>query len=169
MLSLDFFGKLALDTLYSWSRLFLALILSMLFSWTIGIAAARNSKAEKVILPSLDILQSIPILGFFPLVLIIFVDIFPISIGVYLAVVFLIFTSMTWNIAFAVYEAVKSIPRELDYLATMEKMSFRRRLTALYIPSTWSKVAYNSIVSWSVALFYLVASEIFLSGVQAIR
>ncbi len=136
----------------------------MLFSWAIGITAARNVNAEKVILPALDILQSIPILGFFPVVLVVFVVLFPPDIGVYLAVVFLIFTSMTWNIAFAVYEAVKAIPLDFMRLATIEKMGLWQKLRVLYIPATWSKVAYNSIISWSVALFYLVASEIFSLG-----
>ena len=154
------FSRLFYDMTFSWIRMIIALVISILFSWAIGITAARNKKAERVILPLLDVLQSIPILGFFPLVLILFVALIHGQLGVQVAVIFLIFTSMAWNITFSVYEAVKAIPQEYLRLAALEKMNFFDRLYILYIPSTWSKVAYNSIISWAVALFYLVSSEI---------
>ncbi len=156
--------SLLVDTAYSWTRMFLALVLSIIFSWAVGIAAARNRAAERVIIPAIDVLQSIPILGFFPFVLFVFVSYFPVGVGVNLAVTFLIFTSMSWNIAFAVYEAVSSIPQQYLDLVSIEKLGLWRRLTELYIPASWSKVAYNSAVSWSVALFYLISSEIFSLG-----
>ena len=156
--------KLLVDTGYSWIRMSLALVLSIIFSWAVGIAAARNKTANAIIIPVLDVLQSIPILGFFPIVLVIFVGLFPGWIGINIAVIFLIFTSMAWNIAFAVYEAVLSIPQEYLDLASMEKLGLRRRLTELYIPASWSKVAFNAVVSWSVGLFYLISSEIFSLG-----
>jgi NitT/TauT family transport system permease protein len=76
---------------------------------------------------------------------------------------------MSWNIAFAVYEAVLSIPQEYLDLASMEKLGLWKRLTELYIPASWSKVAYNSVVSWSVGLFYLISSEIFSLGTKNYR
>jgi NitT/TauT family transport system permease protein len=158
--------KLLVDTAYSWIRMSLALVLSIIFSWVVGVAAARNRTANAVIIPVLDVLQSIPILGFFPVVLVVFVALFPGWVGVNLAVIFLIFTSMSWNIAFAVYEAVLSIPQEYLDLASMEELGLWRRLTELYIPASWSKVAYNSVVSWSVGLFYLISSEIFSLGTK---
>ena len=156
--------KLLVDTAYSWIRMSLALVLSIIFSWAVGIAAARNRTANAIIIPVLDVLQSIPILGFFPVVLVVFVALFPGWVGINIAVIFLIFTSMSWNIAFAVYEAVLSIPQEYLDLVSMEKLGLWRRLTELYIPASWSKVAYNSVVSWSVGLFYLISSEIFSLG-----
>jgi len=158
--------KLLVDTGYSWIRMSLALVLSIIFSWAVGIAAARNRTANAIIIPALDVLQSIPILGFFPVVLVVFVGLFPGWIGINIAVVFLIFTSMAWNIAFAVYEAVLSIPQEYLDLASIEKLGLWRRLTELYIPASWSKVAFNSVVSWSVGLFYLISSEIFSLGTK---
>jgi NitT/TauT family transport system permease protein len=158
--------KLLVDTAYSWVRMSLALILSIIFSWVVGIAAARNRTANAIIIPVLDVLQSIPILGFFPVVLVVFVALFPGWVGINIAVIFLIFTSMSWNIAFAVYEAVLSIPQEYLDLVSMEKLGLWRRLTELYIPASWSKVAYNSVVSWSVGLFYLISSEIFSLGTK---
>jgi NitT/TauT family transport system permease protein len=157
---------LLVDTAYSWIRMSLALALSIIFSWAVGIAAARNRTANAIIIPVLDVLQSIPILGFFPVVLVVFVSLFPGWVGINIAVIFLIFTSMSWNIAFAVYEAVLSIPQEYLDLASMEKLGLWRRLTELYIPASWSKVAYNSVVSWSVGLFYLISSEIFSLGTK---
>jgi NitT/TauT family transport system permease protein len=159
-------AKLFIDTAYSWIRMSLALVLSIIFSWAVGVAAARNKTANRIIIPVLDVLQSVPMLGFFPVVLVVFVAYFPGWIGVNLAVIFLIFTSMSWNIAFAVYEAVLSIPQEYLDLASMEKLGLWRRLTELYIPASWSKVAYNSVVSWSVGLFYLISSEIFALGTK---
>ena len=158
--------KLFVDTGYSWIRMSLALIISIIFSWATGIAAARNRTANAIIIPALDMLQSIPILGFFPVVLVVFVALFPGWVGVNIAVIFLIFTSMSWNIAFAVYEAVLSIPQEYLDLVSLEKLGLWRRLTELYIPASWSKVAYNSVVSWSVGLFYLISSEIFSLGTK---
>jgi NitT/TauT family transport system permease protein len=158
--------KLLIDTAYSWIRMSLALVLSIIFSWIVGVAAARNRTANAIIIPVLDVLQSIPILGFFPVVLVVFVALFPGWVGINIAVIFLIFTSMSWNIAFAVYEAVLSIPQEYLDLASMEKLGLWRRLTELYIPASWSKVAYNSVVSWSVGLFYLISSEIFSLGTK---
>jgi NitT/TauT family transport system permease protein len=158
--------KLLADTAFSWIRMSLALVLSIIFSWAVGIAAARNKTANAIIIPVLDVLQSIPILGFFPVVLVVFVALFPGWIGINIAVIFLIFTSMSWNIAFAVYEAVLSIPQEYLDLASMEKLGLWRRLTELYIPASWSKVAFNSVVSWSVGLFYLISSEIFSLGTK---
>ncbi|HYB68955.1 MAG TPA: ABC transporter permease subunit, partial [Candidatus Acidoferrales bacterium] len=158
--------KLLVDTAYSWIRMSLALVLSIIFSWVVGVAAARNRMANLVIIPVLDVAQSVPMLGFFPVVLVVFVAFFPGWIGINLAVIFLIFTSMSWNIAFAVYEAVLSIPQEYLDLASMEKWGVWRRMTELYIPASWSKVAFNSVVSWSVGLFYLISSEIFALGTK---
>jgi NitT/TauT family transport system permease protein len=158
------FPRLFYDMMFSWSRMIFALIVSILFSWAIGITAGRNQNGERVIIPVLDILQSIPILGFFPIVLVVFVSTIHGQLGVDLAVTFLIFTSMAWNITFSVYEATKAIPKQYLDLAALERMSFLKRLTSIYIPCTWTKVAFNSIISWAVALFYLVSSEIFTLG-----
>ncbi|MHB8568132.1 MAG: ABC transporter permease subunit [Nitrososphaerales archaeon] len=152
------------DIVVSWTRMLIALILSILFSLAIGIMAARNKKAEAIIIPVLDVFQSIPILGFFPLVILGIIAVFPSQIGVNLAVIFLIFTSMSWNIAFGVYEAVKSIPQDYIDLSQISESGSWRRITSLYIPASLSRVAYNTQTSWAVGLFYLVSSEILTLG-----
>ena len=159
-------GLIIIDVLSSWGRMLVALIISILFGLVIGISAARNKKAESVIIPLLDVFQSIPILGFFPFVIFGIVDLFKGSpgIGVNLAVVVLIFTSMSWNIAFGVYEAVKSIPQDYVDLSLISESSTWSRITSLYIPASMSRIAYNVQTSWAVGLFYLISSEILTLG-----
>ncbi|MDG6991531.1 MAG: ABC transporter permease subunit, partial [Nitrososphaerota archaeon] len=161
------FGLVALDIVSSWIRMILALGLSILFALAIGIWAARDRKAEAVILPLLDIFQSIPILGFFPLVILGIYGAIPNAIGANLAVIVLIFTSMSWNIAFGVYEAVKAIPQDYLDLLDVSKSSSWERIKNLYIPASMSRIAYNTQISWAVGLFFLVASEIIVVGTSA--
>jgi NitT/TauT family transport system permease protein len=155
---------IAASILYSWVRLFLALLLSIGFSLAVGILAARNKRAETVIIPLLDVFQSIPILGFFPFVLFGIIAILPGQPGVNLAIIVLIFTSMSWNITFGVYEAVRSIPQDYIDLSQMAGSSSWERIRTLYIPSSLSRIAYNTQTSWAVGLFYLISSEIISVG-----
>ncbi len=142
----------------------IALGLSIVFSLAIGILAARNKRAESVIIPLLDIFQSIPILGFFPLVILGIIAVFPGAVGVNIAIIILIFTSMSWNIAFGVYEAVRSIPQDYVDLSQVTNAGPWKRITSLYIPASLSRVAYNTQTSWAVGLFYLISSEILTLG-----
>jgi len=142
----------------------LALGLSILFALAVGIWAARSRRAEAVILPLLDIFQSIPILGFFPFVIGAIYGAFPNAIGANLAVIVLIFTSMSWNIAFGVYESVKAIPQDYYDLLDVAHAGTWQRIRTLYIPASMSRIAYNTQISWAVGLFFLVASEIISVG-----
>ena len=142
----------------------LALGLSILFALAIGIWAARSRRAESVILPLLDIFQSIPILGFFPFVMAAIYWAIPNFVGANLAVIVLIFTSMSWNIAFGVYEAVKAIPQDYLDLLDVTQATTWQRIKTLYIPASMSRVAYNTQISWAVGLFFLTASEIIVIG-----
>lgn len=164
------FGLIALDIVVSWIRMILALGLSILFALAIGIWAARSKRAESVILPLLDIFQSIPILGFFPFVIfaIYGTPLLHNFVGANIAVIVLIFTSMSWNIAFGVYESVKAIPQDYADLLNVSQASGWQKLTTLYIPASMSRIAYNTQISWAVGLFFLVASEIISNGSAAI-
>ncbi len=162
-MTLDF-GLVALDIVSSWIRMILALGLSIVFALAVGIWAARSRRAEAVILPLLDIFQSIPILGFFPFVIAGIYGAIPNFVGANLAVIFLIFTSMSWNIAFGVYEAVKAIPQDYFDLLNVTQASTWQKIRSLYIPASMSRVAYNTQISWAVGLFFLVASEIIVVG-----
>lgn len=146
----------------------LALGLSIIFALAIGIWAARSKRAESVILPLLDIFQSIPILGFFPFVIGGIYGAIPNFVGANLAVIVLIFTSMSWNIAFGVYEAVRAIPQDYIDLLSVSQSTAWQRIRTLYIPASMSRVAYNTQISWAVGLFFLVASEIIAVGKHTI-
>ena len=145
----------------------LALGLSILFALTVGIVAARNRRAESIILPLLDVFQSIPILGFFPIIILGIYDILPNVFGANLAVIVLIFTSMSWNIAFGVYEAVKAIPQDYADLMKVSETGTWQRVRSLYIPASLSRIAYNTQTSWAVGLFFLVSSEIISLGTSS--
>src|SRR3989454_8314493 len=154
--------QLPLLALFSVSRMFAAYALSLIFAIAYGTTMAVNKKAAVIMLPLLDILQSIPILGFFPAALVFFVAAFQgHPIGLEIAVVFLIFTSMAWNMAFGVYEAITTIPLDLQDAARVfgvrDWLRFRRLVFAAMVP----KLVYNSMLSWSNGWFFLVASEIF--------
>jgi NitT/TauT family transport system permease protein len=144
--------------------MFLALLLSIGFSLAVGILAARNKRAETIIIPLLDVFQSIPILGFFPVVLFGIIAILPGQPGVNLAIIVLIFTSMSWNITYCVYEAVRSIPQDYIDLSQISGSSPWQRIKTLYIPASLSRIAYNTQTSWAVGLFYLISSEIISVG-----
>ncbi len=144
--------------------MFLALLLSIAFSLAVGIYAARNKRAETVIIPLLDVFQSIPILGFFPFVIYAVVAVLPGQPGINLAIIILIFTSMSWNITFGVYEAVRSIPQDYIDLSQISGSSSWERITSIYIPASLNRIAYNTQTSWAVGLFYLISSEIISLG-----
>jgi NitT/TauT family transport system permease protein len=147
----------------SWARMTAALIISIIFSLCVGIPAAVNRVAEKIIIPALDILQSIPILSFFPIALYAFIIIHPIT-GPELAAIFLIFTSQAWNIAFGAYKSVKLIPPELLEASNTLDLGLWRRLTSLYIPAAFPGIASNLPPSWANGLYFLVACEILTIG-----
>jgi len=154
--------QLPLYALFSTTRMILAYLLSLVFAITYGATAAANKKASVIMLPVLDVLQSVPILGFFPAALVFFVVTFQGSpIGIELAVVFLIFTSMAWNMAFGVYESLTTIPVDLEAAASSFGLRGMLRFRLLALPAAIPKLVYNSILSWSNGWFFLVASETF--------
>lgn len=147
--------------LFSTTRMVFAYLLSLTFAVAYGTAAATNKRATGILLPILDILQSVPILGFFPIVFLFFRDTLPDPLGGEAAVIILIFTSMAWNMAFGVYEAIVNLPHDLldasDVFGVKGWLRFRR----LQLPAAMPKLVYNSVLSWTVGWFYLVASEVF--------
>ncbi len=153
--------QIPLLAFYSTSRMVLAYILSLIFAIAYGTTMATNRRASEVLLPVLDILQSVPILGFFPIVLLFFGRTLPFPFGPEVSVIFLIFTSMAWNMAFGVYEALTTLPQDLSEAASVFGLRGWLRFRRLQFPATIPKLVYNSILSWSVGWFYLVASEVF--------
>lgn len=152
-------------TLSSLIRMLIAFLISLAFAITYGIIAARKARAEKILIPILDILQSVPILGFFPAAVFFFIALFDGSwIGVEFAAIFLIFTSMVWNLTFAVYEQVSSIPRDIEEASESFGVKGWMKIRRLYIPATIPKLVYNGIMSWAGGWYFLVAAEIISLG-----
>ena len=155
---------LLLDTAVSWLRMFAALFLSMLVGLAVGIFANRSATAEKIFLPLFDILQTLPILAFFPFVIYVVVATLPGIVGINAAVIFLIFTSMVWNIGFGAYEGIRTMPKEFAEVSEVFQLTPIERLRKVLIPAAMPKVVEQSTLSWSIGLFYLVTSEIFSTG-----
>jgi NitT/TauT family transport system permease protein len=131
----------------------------------VGHLAARSTFARKLILPTLDVLQSVPILGFFPAAVTVFIGVFgPTALGVEAAAVFLIFTSMFWNLAFGVYESLITMPEDFTRAAAQLNLRGPLRWTRLWLPAVIPGLLYNSILSWANGWYFLIASEIIAAG-----
>jgi NitT/TauT family transport system permease protein len=158
-------AHLTLLAAFSTARMVVAYLVALVFAIGYGYAAATRRKAAVFLLPLLDILQSIPILGFFPAALIFFVATFHgHPVGIEFAVVFLIFTSMAWNMAFGVYESLTTIPQDLEAAAAAFGLRGWLRFRYLSFPAAIPKLIYNSVLSWTNGWFFLVASEVFSAG-----
>lgn len=149
----------------SFLRMLTSYVASLVFAFVLGLLAARTKLGERIIIPTLDILQSIPVVGFFPAAISFFIGATSgHRLGIELASAFLIFTSQAWNMAFAVYEATKTIPQEnFDAVASFG-VSGSQRFWKLYAPACVPRLIYNSILSWSNGWYFLVACEIIAVG-----
>ena len=141
-------------------RMFAALGVSLLFTFVYATAAARLRRAQKVMLPVLDILQSVPILGFLSVTITAFIALFPGSqLGLECASIFAIFTSQAWNMTFAFYHSLSSQPRELDEAARNLRLSRWQRFWRVDVPSGMIPLVWNGMMSFGGGWFFLVASE----------
>jgi NitT/TauT family transport system permease protein len=141
-------------------RMFVALALSLVFTFVYATAAARLRRAEKVMIPLLDILQSVPILGFLSITITGFIAMFPGSeLGLECASIFAIFTSQAWNMTFAFYHSLVSQPRELDEASRMMRLSRWQRFWRVDLPSGMIPLVWNGMMSFGGGWFFLTASE----------
>jgi NitT/TauT family transport system permease protein len=146
-------------------RMFAAIALSLVFTFVVATAAAKSRKAELVIVPMLDIAQSIPIMSFLAFTLTFFVGLFPRSeLGVEAAAIFVIFTSQAWNMAFSFYQSLRTIPQDLDEAARQFGLSPWRRFLRLELPFATPALVWNTMMSMSGGWFFVVASEAFSVG-----
>ncbi len=152
-------------TFWSIMRVFIAYCISLLIGILYGIFSATNLHRERWMLPLLDILQSVPILGFFPVAVTILVVLFHGQrIGLELAAIFLIVTSQLWNIAFGVYETIKTFPKDLLEMTQSFGMNVTFTVEHIYLPALVPTIIYNSGVSIAVGWYFLMASEIITLG-----
>jgi NitT/TauT family transport system permease protein len=141
-------------------RMFVALGASYTFALAYGYVAARSRRAEKVMIPALDILQSVPILGFLSVTVTGFIALFPGSyLGLELAAIFAIFTSQAWNLTFSFYHSLLTQPRDLDEAARLLGLSRWRRFWKLDVPSGAIGLVWNGMMSMGGGWFFLVAAE----------
>jgi NitT/TauT family transport system permease protein len=146
-------------------RMVAAYILSLAFSLSYGRLIATGPWAERIMLPILDILQSIPILSFMPGVVLALVALFPQNnVGLELSAILLIFTSMAWNMTFSFYQSLRTIPADLREAATINRLSGWRRFTKLEVPFGTIGLVWNSMMSWAGGWFFLIAAEQFTLG-----
>jgi NitT/TauT family transport system permease protein len=161
---------LPLYAAYSLVRIVIAYILALLFALGYGFAAAKSERAAKLLLPLLDILQSIPVLSFLPGVMLAMVALFPgRQLGLELGSILLIFTGQAWNIAFSFYASLKGIPRELDEAARLYRFSNWQRFTELELPFAAIGLVWNSMMSVAGGWFFLMACEMFVLGPRDFR
>ncbi len=151
--------------LLSMARAGVAYAISIVFSLSVAYWAAKDALAEKVLIPILDILQSVPLLAFLPVVLLAMVRLFPHSnTGLELSAVILIVTCQAWNLAFAFYQRLKTLPEGLDEAARAYGLNRIQRLRWLEIPFAAPDLVWNSMVSVANGWFFLMASEAFTLG-----
>jgi NitT/TauT family transport system permease protein len=153
----------------SLGRMGAAYLLSMLFTIFYGRAAAYNRNAERVLMPLLDVLQSVPILSFLPVVLLSLAAILPEPIAVELASVVLIFTSQVWNLTFAWYQSLTTIPKELREASDIFRLNNWFRFRRMEFPFATISLVWNSMMSWAGGWFFLMAAEIFTVGERDFR
>lgn len=153
-----------LATLATFGRVALTIILSIVTGWFLGYAAAKSGLFERIFLSLTQTLEAVPVITFFPIVLIFFVKSIGGYIGTELAVDFLVFTAVVWNIWVGEYESIKTVSQSLEDAAEMLNLSLWKRFRYLYIPVTMPRIAGNILVSFADALFYIVVSEVITLG-----
>src|SRR5215472_18531681 len=161
---------LPLYALYSVLRISTAYFLSLAFTLIYGYIAAYNRRAERFMVPLLDVLQSIPVLSFLPGVMLAMVALFPRrQLGVELGSILLIFTGQVWNMAFSFYSSLKSIPTEMREAAQLYRFSWWQRFTQMELPFSVIGLVWNSMVSVAGGWFFLMVCEMFPVGNRNFR
>src|SRR6202158_3176016 len=154
----------------SFYRMLTAYIIALLFSVIYGMAAAGGGAYERIMIPAIDIAQSVPVVGFFPAAVYFFVALAHGSrFGVEMAAGFLIFTSQAWNLALGVFESMRTIPDDSREVLQAFGASGWLRFRKLSLPACVPKLVYNSILSWVAGWYFLIACEIITAGPSTYR
>ncbi|WP_290986533.1 ABC transporter permease subunit [Hyphomicrobium sp.] len=151
--------------LLSTLRMFAAIIASLVFTFVVATLAAKSRKAELVIIPALDILQSVPVLGFLSFTVTAFMGLFPGNeLGAEMAAIFAIFTSQAWNMTFAFYQALRTVPKDMQEVARHFRLSGWMRFWRIEAPFATPGLVWNTMMSMSGGWFFVVASEAITVG-----
>jgi NitT/TauT family transport system permease protein len=151
-------------------RMFAAIAASLVFTFTYATLAAKSKRAEQILIPLLDVLQSVPILGFLSFTVTYFLGLFPGStLGAECAAIFAIFTSQAWNMAFSFFQSLRTVPKDLEEVATGFGLSPWQRFWQLEAPFAMPGLVYNTMMSMSGGWFFVVASEAISVGDTTIK
>lgn len=146
-------------------RMLLAIVCSTIFTFVYAAFAAKSRHAEMVLIPLLDILQSVPILGFLTFTVVFFLNLFPGRVlGAELACVFAIFTSQAWNMTFSMYQSIRNVPKDLEEASQRFHLSGWQRFWRLDVPFAMPGLIWNAMMSMSGGWFFVVASEAITVG-----
>lgn len=146
-------------------RMLLAIVCSIAFTFIYAALAAKSRRAEMVLIPLLDILQSVPILGFLTFTVVFFLNLFPGRVfGAELACVFAIFTSQAWNMTFSMYQSMRNVPKDLEEASQSFHLSGWQRFWRLDVPFAMPGLIWNTMMSMSGGWFFVVASEAITVG-----
>ena len=157
-------------TFFSMMRGLAAYVFSLLFTLVYAFWAAKDQRAEKLLVPLLDILQSIPVLGFMPGLVLALVAVFPNSnLGLELAAVIMIFTGQAWNMTFSLYHSLKSVPVDLQEAGTVYGFNWWERFKWIELPFGTTGLVWNSMMSMAGGWFFLMITEAFKLGDQDFR
>ena len=141
-------------------RMLVAMVFSLLFTFTYATWAAKSRRAERLLVPLLDILQSVPILGFISVTVVFFMALAPGRVlGAEFAAIFAIFTSQAWNMAFSFYQSLRTVPTELDEAARSFHLTPWMRFWRLEVPFAMPQLIWNMMMSMSGSWFFVVAAE----------
>jgi NitT/TauT family transport system permease protein len=141
-------------------RMLIAMVLSLIFTFTYATLAAKNKTAERILVPLLDILQSVPILGFISVTVVFFMALAPGRVlGAEFAAIFAIFTSQAWNMAFSFYQSLRTVPTELQEASRNFRLSPWMNFWRLDVPFAMPQLIWNMMMSMSGSWFFVVASE----------
>src|SRR5580704_5467645 len=155
---------------FSLSRGAFAYVLSLGFTLVYGYWAAKDRTAERILVPLLDVLQSIPVLGFMPGIVLALVALFPTSnIGLEMAAVLMIFTGQAWNMTFSFHHSLRSVPREQMEVATLYRFGWWRTLRRVELPFATTGLVWNSMMSVAGGWFFLMITEAFVLGDKDFR
>jgi NitT/TauT family transport system permease protein len=163
-------SALPVYALFSVARITVAYLISLAVTLVYAYVAAHHPKAERILIPLLDTLQSIPVLSFLPGVMVSMVALFPTwQLGVELGAILLIFTGQVWNMTFSVYSSLKNIPREMSEAAEIYRLSWWQRFVQLELPYSAIGLVWNSMMSVAGGWFFLMACEMFVLGNRDLR
>jgi NitT/TauT family transport system permease protein len=163
-------GALPLYALFSLARLAFAYLISLVVTLVYAYAAAHSRRAEHILIPLLDTLQSIPVLSFLPGVMVSMVALFPgRQLGLELGSILLIFTGQVWNMTFSVYSSMKSIPREMLETSEVYRLSWWQQFIQLELPYSAIGLVWNSMMSVAAGWFFLMPCEMFVLGNRDLR